>query len=253
MEFRSFYSSSRSNLYCITAANGKRLLIECGVRWAKLQKALDYDLRGIEGCLVSHEHADHSRCARDVVEAGIDLYASRGTLELLGLLGHRRSHVVSDRDLYGIGIVDTFAVFPFALHHDSPEPFGFIINDLTGGEQLFFATDTSHITQRFCSPFAIICINVNYDRDVLRERVERGDINESLAKRLLTSHTEWRVALRYVKEFCNLDHCREIHLLHMSADNVDKETVRQTFERELGIKTFIAGRNQHGIMQPRTP
>ena len=35
-------SSSTRNLYCITAANGQRLLVECGVTWAKLQKALNY-------------------------------------------------------------------------------------------------------------------------------------------------------------------------------------------------------------------
>lgn len=56
MRFESFYSSSTGNLYCVTAANGKRLLIECGVTWRKLIKALSYDLTNIEACLISHEH-----------------------------------------------------------------------------------------------------------------------------------------------------------------------------------------------------
>jgi len=56
MIFKQHYSSSGGNLYEVVANNGKRLILDPGVTWAKLQKALNYNLRGVLGALISHEH-----------------------------------------------------------------------------------------------------------------------------------------------------------------------------------------------------
>jgi len=56
MEFISYFSSSQGNLYEVRAANGNRLLLEVGVRWKRIQKALRYDLSNIVGACVTHEH-----------------------------------------------------------------------------------------------------------------------------------------------------------------------------------------------------
>ena len=56
MKFIQHFSSSKGNLYEIVAANGKRLILEAGVRWSLLQKALGYKLNNIEACLKSHDH-----------------------------------------------------------------------------------------------------------------------------------------------------------------------------------------------------
>jgi len=182
---------------------------------------------------------DHAKAAEDILKAGIDLYASEGTLRGIeeSLHLHRRAHILRDKELRTID--ETFEVFPFAVHHDATEPLGFIVHDRSSEEHLLFVTDTSHITQRFGVAFNIIAISASYDKDVLAGRVERQKINETLAKRLLVSHTEWRVAKRYVKEFCNLSQCREIHLLHCSSDNMDKKMVRKDIEESLFIKTFL--------------
>ena len=85
MKFQSYYSSSMGNLYEVVAANGQRLLIECGCTWKKLQKALSYDLTNIAGCLLTHEHKDHSKAVEDVMENAIDVWASEGTFEAIHL------------------------------------------------------------------------------------------------------------------------------------------------------------------------
>jgi hypothetical protein len=56
VKFETFYSSSRANLYTVTAADGRRLMLECGIRWQLLQKALNHRLDNLEACLISHEH-----------------------------------------------------------------------------------------------------------------------------------------------------------------------------------------------------
>ena len=73
----------------------------------------------------------------------------------------------------------------------------------------------------------------------MQDRVDRQDINETLAKRLLLSHMEKENTKRYLREFCDLSCCRQIHLLHCSRDNIDAEAVRKEFEDEFFIETII--------------
>lgn len=55
IEISVFESGSQGNLYKI--ADGKTsLLIECGISIKKIKKYLDFRLRDIDGCLISHEH-----------------------------------------------------------------------------------------------------------------------------------------------------------------------------------------------------
>ena len=212
-------------------------MIECGVPWKELQQALGYDLRGIKACLLSHDHADHSRSVRDVLQAGIDVYTSPDTLTTLGIECERRVRPVEPSKAF---FLDGFTVYPFQTHHDSVCPLGFLVSDPDASSSLLFATDTSHITQRFTVPFNVVALEASYDRDITQERVDTGAVDETLAKRLLGSHMEWRVAERYLAQFCDLSRCEQIHLLHLSADNIDKECVRRHIENRFFIETVTA-------------
>lgn len=236
MKFKQFYSSSKGSLYTLTSDNGSRLLIDPGVTWKKLQTALNYDLSNIVGALCSHGgHRDHSMAIRGVTEAGIDVYANEHTFQHHDLVGHRRAKVVADKSFVRL---EAFHIRCFELHHDVPT-LGFVIKETATNEYLLFAIDSSHITQRFKVPFHIIALECSFDKDILTERVETNDINETLAKRLLSSHMEKSNTLRYLTEFCDLSKCREIHLLHMSADNIDREKTRKEFEEKLFIDVVI--------------
>lgn len=235
MRFTKYYSSSRGNLYTV-AINGKRILLECGVTWKRLTKALDYKMSDIAFCLLTHDHKDHSKVVEEVMKAGIDVYASAGTLGALGVENNRRAKLVEDKahiQLDGIGII------AIALNHDALEPLGFVIWEQETSEYLLFVPDTSHITQRFNLSFSIIAIECSYDKDILQQRVDNKEINETLAKRLLTSHMEKRVAIKYIAEFCDLSRCREIHLLHMSGDNINRLRTKKEFEERFFIETFV--------------
>ena len=239
MQFTQLFSGSKGNAYVVTANNGKRLLVECGVSWPSLlQKALNYDLTGIEGCLLTHEHKDHSKAVQDVVRAGIDVYASQGTINAIDIDIYRRVYAVSS-DVHDRIMLDSFDVAFFNSSHDAAEPLLFVIK--CDNELLLFATDTSHIKQKFHYPFAVIAIECSYNEPYLRKRVEEKTINEQLATRLLTSHMSESNCLSYLQNFCNLDKCREIHLLHMSADNINKERVKREFEKKLFIEIKIVG------------
>jgi phosphoribosyl 1,2-cyclic phosphodiesterase len=48
-------SCSKGNCYVLESDAGS-LLIECGVPFNQIQKAVNFDISNIQGCLISHEH-----------------------------------------------------------------------------------------------------------------------------------------------------------------------------------------------------
>ena len=237
MKFKQIYSGSSGNLYTVTAANGKRIMLECGVTWPKLQKGLDYDLSNFEGCLVTHEHKDHSKSLCDVMVAGIDVYALDAVLQSHFAGGQHRANAIRDKDMIKF---DSFQVLVFKVNHDVPAV-GFIVHEKQTGEKLLFCTDTSHLKQRFDYPFQIIAIECSYSKDILNRLVKSGKVNEMVAKRLLTSHLEKDNTKKYIQDHCDLSKCRELHLLHCSGLNLDKAATKAEFEQEFFIKTIVVG------------
>ena len=242
MKFIQHYSGSSGNLYEIIADNGKRLLLDPGVSWKMIQKALVYDLKNIVGCLVTHEHLDHCKGVPELLKAGIDIYASPGTIREMKLEGVRNVNILGlIGKEYQIGL-GTFIVQAYKANHDAADPLFFVIK--SDNEYLLFAPDTAFIKQKFKFPFSIIAIECSYDNYILQLRVDTEDINESLAKRLISSHMEKTVAMDYIAKYCDLSKCRELHLLHMSNDNIDKELTRAEFEQKFFIKTIICKKRE---------
>ena len=215
MKFRQLYSGSQGNAYLVTSSTGQKMLIECGVTWKNLLSALNYDLSGIECCLITHHHKDHCKAINDVLKAGIDCYASKETWLEIRPEQDRRSYPLLEGCLYDR---NGFRFRAFSSNHDTPGSLLFVIE--ADEELMLFATDTAYLSQGFKMPFNIIAIECSYDKDVLMYRVENKKIDEALAKRLLNSHMSRSEAKRYLRAECNLSLCREIHLLHLSSGNM---------------------------------
>lgn len=252
MKFIQHYSSSRSNLYEVVGGGNspRRLLLECGIRWAKIQQAINFKLNGIDGCLLTHEHKDHSKAAQDVMTAGINVFSSFKTFEALNLRGQRRAISVQEYQTFRAG--EAFAAVPFFIRHDGADPYGYLIHEVGTEEYLFFAPDSGFIEQDFKVlhkeeeevrriQFTIIAIECSYDKAILQKRVKEKTINYALAKRLLNSHAEKETTMAYLKNYCDLTRCREIHLLHTSADNLNKRATVKEFQKKLFIDIFIKG------------
>lgn len=56
MKIKVLSSSSNGNCYILQSLQNESLIIEAGVPWKEILKELDYDLKGVVGCLISHEH-----------------------------------------------------------------------------------------------------------------------------------------------------------------------------------------------------
>lgn len=69
-------SSSSGNCYILD--NGKEaLIIEAGIRFQEVKKALDFNLRKVVGCVVTHAHNDHAKYIKAMVDSGFHTLALR--------------------------------------------------------------------------------------------------------------------------------------------------------------------------------
>ena len=229
MEFQAYASGSAGNLYTATE-NGSTVLIECGLPIKKVRSALGFSLASIDFCLLTHAHNDHSRAVKDVMKAGVDVYTSQGTIDALGVTGHR-VHAVQAGKQFQVG---GWIVLPVPAQHDAPEPLAFLLVSPTG-DRLLFATDTYYLRHTF-KGLNIIAVECNYADDLL---TPNAVIPEVVTRRLLTSH----FSLANVKGFLganDLSAVREIWLLHLSDLHSDEARFAAEVEDFTGIKTIIA-------------
>ena len=176
---------------------------------------------------------DHSKAVKDIMRAGIDCYISAGTVEALGLFGHR-INIIKAKQQFRIG---TWTILPFETQHDAVEPLGFLLAN-QAGDKLLYATDTYYIRYKFHG-LTHIMVECNYAADILKTNVKAGLVEPVLKSRILKSH----FSLENVKEFLkanDLSKVQEIWLLHLSDGNSDSERFKREIQELTGRMVFIA-------------
>lgn len=198
-------------------APGGLLLLECGLSFKRLRSLAGYRLHDLCGCLITHEHKDHSRCWTDLIKNGVRVWASAGTVEKLAESGGGNAALLEElpegedgRDNPFLPFrVGAFDILPFPTFHDAEQSVGYLIR--AGGEKLAFATDTVSLPQRFPG-VNILALEANYDRDILARNDRMPD---KVKQRVQNSHMEIGTLCSYLQR-ADLSACREIFLLHLS-------------------------------------
>lgn len=231
MEIRVLGSGSSGNAYWVSDGVTP-LLVECGLPIRKLREALDFSLSEVAGCLVSHAHMDHAKATHDLMQSGIDVYASPGTFVALHeFLNHHRAKVLQPNVQTTAG---TWTVTPFAAEHDAAEPLGFVLDSTVTGERLVYSGDTCWIRERFAGMTHVL-VECNNDWDAVRD----GAAPAPLKSRIVRTHMD----LSAVKEFLaanDLSRVREIWLLHLSDDHSDEERFRREVQEATGKEVYVA-------------
>ena len=234
IRFRSLASSSAGNCYHVTDGRTE-LLIECGLRFADIRKALDFRVSRLAGVLISHEHMDHSRAATDLAKAGVDVYASSGTIAARGLAGHRVKQIEAKKQFQ----VGTWTILPFDVEHDAEQPLGFLLAN-QDGEKLVFITDSYYCRYTF-SGLTHIAIECNFSLAILDENIAAGRVHPAMRPRLLRSHFSLENVLDFLRAN-DLTRVEEIHLLHLSDNNSDEELFKRRVQEVTGKPVYVAGR-----------
>lgn len=131
MDIQVYASGSKGNCYRLSDEQ-TTILLECGIPCKEIMKHIRFQIRSISGVLLTHNHMDHAKSAKDLAGYGINIYSSEGTFRALGLSGHRYK-IVKALEPFHIG---TFDIYPFDVQHDVPEPLGYVITSQVTGERL---------------------------------------------------------------------------------------------------------------------
>lgn len=161
-------TGSSGNCYLLTV-NDQILVIEAGVNFTKVKKALNFDLSKVVGVIVSHEHGDHACSIPDFLKFGKKVYCTSGTGN------HNKIEYLKP---FQVGI---FKITPFEIFHDAKEPCGFIIE--FNGERLAFITDTNDLKYKLKN-IDYWMIEANYSPSKLKN----SKLDISLKKRIQQSH-----------------------------------------------------------------
>lgn len=233
MDIQTIGSGSSGNCYLIKD-NQTSILLEAGIKFEKVQQALNFKTRQIKGVFCSHEHGDHSKYTKDYLKAGLNCYMTPGTKDALNL-NHHRLFTLNYRQTTRIG---SLVIMPYETQHDVAEPCGYLIQS-DNGSKLLFATDTYLIKYRF-PKLTHILLEVNHDYDYMMERVESGALHKALANRIMKSHLNLENAIKYLKA-SDLSQLKEIHLIHISKDNGLKHRFKDEIQKVTGVPVKIAG------------
>ena len=198
-----------------------------------IKQALNFRVRDIAGCLITHAHGDHAKAAGDLAKAGVDVYTSQGTIDACRLTGHRIKPVKALQEV----MIGTFAVLPFDVQHDAPEPLGFLLTSRRTGEKLLYFTDTYYLKYRFTG-LTHIMGECNYSMDIVEQSVRNGYIPPELVPRLIKSHMSLEHFLDLLKAN-DLHEVKQIYLLHLSNNNSDAERFREAVQKLTGTEVYV--------------
>lgn len=233
MQLKVINSNSAGNAY-ILENDQEALLIECGVNFRHIKLALNFEMKKVVGCILTHNHGDHAKAIHDVLAAGFNVYSSTGTHEELGtLLSHRAVRVVAGK-VFQVG---NFKIKPFNVKHDVKEPFGYLINHPETGTILFL-TDSYYCEYTFPGLNNVI-IEANYCQGILDKRVADGMNPKFLRDRVITSH----MSLKTCKEMLaanDLSAVNNIVLIHLSDGNSDEKRFKREVEEQTGKVVYVA-------------
>ncbi len=234
MNLKVLGSSSKGNCYLIEAGEKDKLILDAGVNFKDVQKELNFNFDGVKGVLVTHEHLDHLKYAPSFALYGINVYASKGTLEKLSLTGHRFK-IIKALEQFSI---DNFTILPFDTQHDAAEPLGFLIQYKPTGEKLLYATDTYYIKYKF-NKLNYLLIECNYNKEIAKENSKNGVINKTRHSRLLESHFSLENVVKFLLSN-DLSYAKNIILCHLSDTNSNQDIMKSTVYKNTGVPTTIA-------------
>lgn len=224
-------SSSQGNCYILENKN-EALIIEAGVRFIEVKKALGFDIRKVSGCLITHQHNDHAKYIKAMVESGFPTLALEEVWTAKGVTGSR-AYCIERGKGYRFG---RFKVLPFDACHDV-SCVGYLIDHPETG-RIMFLTDSCMCEYVFPGLNQVM-IECNYSDAKLVEAINAGRTLPSQRERLMTSHMELNTCKGFL---CanDLTNVANIILLHLSDNNSDEKHFVSEIERQTGKVVYAA-------------
>lgn len=217
-------SGSHGNSYILECDN-EQLIIELGISWKEILKALNYNLANITSCLVSHKHQDHAKSVSNAIKSGLSVYSCLDVQSI-----HSDVKVLQNGLKTQIG---AFLVQPVPMQHNV-ECIGFLI--ITPDKQkILFATDTNSIPYRFKNLNHIL-VESNYSKELIIDNICEDKYSRSASE----NHMEINDTIDFVRNNYSSS-LMNVVLLHLSSGNADETQFTEKVKYELGMNNvFVA-------------
>lgn len=223
MELKVLGSGSSGNGYVLT--NGKEtLLIECGMPLIDAKKSNDFNIKNMVGCIVSHEHKDHTKYIKDFMSL-LPVYGNKSCEELYGVKYLEPLKKVK---------IGNFEITPFNLPHDMTENYGYRIYHEDMGN-LLFMTDFEYCEYTFKNIIHML-VECNYDAS----RISRENAN---FKHQTQGHCELETCRKFVAKN-NSPELLSVILCHLSDNANSSENSKSVIQKEVSCNVGIAYKGQ---------
>jgi len=210
MNLKVLGSGSSGNCYLLQN-DDEALVIEAGIPFLEVKKALEFNVKKIVGVVVSHSHGDHARYISEYEKAGIPVFKPYAP------------------EIYTYVRYGEFVIRSFDLVHDVP-CFGFYIKHPDIG-RLVYASDTEYIKYRF-KELNHILVECNYDKRLIPDDA----VNRS---HVMTGHMELETTLEFLRVNNNPD-LRNVILLHLSQTNSSEDDFLERARNIVEADCYIA-------------
>lgn len=211
MKLKVLGSGSSGNCY-ILESHTEALVIEAGLPFREVKKALDFDIRKIAGVVVSHCHLDHANYVAEYEKAGIPVF--------------KPYEYETERQVRTYG---GFVIKSFPLVHDVPCCGFYLFHEDIGS--LVYASDTEYIKYRF-KGLNHILVEANYGKDLISDIPEKR-------RHVLTGHMEIEATCGFLKANRS-PALRNVILLHLSSESADAEDFKARAEKVAKCPVYVA-------------
>ena len=209
MKLKCIATGSSGNCYTLTSDSGETLILDCGIPIKEIKKGLNWNIRSVVGCIVSHTHSDHSKSVKDLCDMGITLCKPYEVLLMNQFLANSYFSVRT----FDLTTLDGRWAHTNADGSECP-CYGFLIEHPEIGKMLYI-TDCEFVKWRF-SGINHILLGVNYDKDLID--------NEDSAKvnHVYRGHMSIDTACDFVKANYS-GSLQNVIMCHLSKNNADKD------------------------------
>ena len=220
-------SGSYGNGYLIQTKR-EWLLIECGIRSVELMKTINFNVRNVCGCIISHVHSDHVQYVKDYLKYGFPIYMTPESRAETPVLCMERMKVQK---------IGGFEVIPFQVPHNETDCDGFLIRHPEFGSLLY-------ITDAEMCPYDMSKAGINHEKIECNYSIDYLEMTEVNKNHILCGHMELQTCKRFLRTIYS-EQLQSIGLIHLSQVNGDPDRFLNEVQDEFPFThVWVAEKNK---------
>lgn len=227
-------SSSKGNCIYVDCGDVK-LLLDCGLTFKQTKEKLHeigVALSSIEYVLITHEHLDHIKCLKQLVDGyNIKAVSSKGTLGKIDIPESSKIYIKDGQNVYLRNLI----VSAKRVDHDAVEPLCFLMTNSIN-EKMVYLTDCGMAKYLRFKDCDIYIVEANYSIEQLKFNYENNKMHDVQYERALSGagHLSIDETIDFLKRNIGIN-TKEIILSHLSSANANKNLFKQKAKKDLSF------------------